>query len=95
MIAQDRPNYGLPAITDYIQPIGDHDLTPLYSLRAVPAQIDPYLVIDHEIIDAFKKASQSILDKAIKGDISIDEALAEVELQGQLAVDNAVLKFNK
>ncbi|PZD93229.1 hypothetical protein DNH61_24605 [Paenibacillus sambharensis] len=93
LVARNQPNYGLPAITDYIIPVGEHDLSPLYALKPAPHHVDPYLVIEPEILDAFKTAAQAVLDKAIAGELTIEEAVAEAERSGQAAVDEARLKL--
>ncbi|WP_155973378.1 hypothetical protein [Paenibacillus sp. Leaf72] len=38
LIAKNKTNYGLPAVTDYMNPIGDHDLYPFYELKPIPNQ---------------------------------------------------------
>ncbi|MEF2969140.1 extracellular solute-binding protein [Paenibacillus sp. M1] len=95
LLAKNQPNYGLPAVTDYVQPVGDHDLSPLYSLKANPNHDDPGTKVDAAILGAFQDAAQGVLDKLLQDEITLDEALAEAELKGQEAVDAAVLTLKQ
>ncbi|MBS5911044.1 MULTISPECIES: extracellular solute-binding protein [Paenibacillus] len=95
LLAKNQPNYGLPAVTEYVEPVGDHDLSPLYSLKANPNYADLYTQVDAEILDAFQDAAQGALDKLLQNEITLDEALAEVEVKGQEAVDTAVLTLEQ
>lgn len=81
-------NRGIPVVTEFTQPIpGKDDLSPLYRLEANPDNPDPYLWLDHEIVNAFHDTAQPIIEAAIQGDMTIEEALAEIELKGQQAID--------
>ncbi|MED4956901.1 hypothetical protein ABEO75_09425 [Paenibacillus macerans] len=53
------------------------------------------LQVDAEILDAFQDAAQGVLDKVLQNEITLDEALAEVEVKGQEAVDTAVLTLEQ
>jgi hypothetical protein len=70
-----------------------HDLSPLYMLEANTAVMNPYSLIDATVLDAFHDVAQKLLDQAIQGEITVEEALAQVELQGQQAVNEAVRKL--
>ncbi|WP_334074030.1 ABC transporter substrate-binding protein [Paenibacillus sp. A14] len=95
LLARKQPNYGLPAITDYVAQVGDHDLSPLYTLKANPNYVDLYTQVDAEVLDAFQDAAQGVLDKLLQNEITLDEALAEVEVKGQEAVDTAVFTLEQ
>ncbi|BBI31663.1 extracellular solute-binding protein [Cohnella abietis] len=80
----------IPLITEYIQPIaGKDDLASLYTLQAIPNDPSPYVSINQEILNAFQEAAGPILDQVIRGEKSIDNALTEIEIKGQQAVDEA------
>lgn len=53
------------------------------------------LQVDAEILDAFQNDAQGVLDKVLQNEITLDEALAEVEVKGQEAVDTAVLTLEQ
>ncbi|GAA0135268.1 hypothetical protein YSY43_21080 [Paenibacillus sp. YSY-4.3] len=93
LLAQKQPNYGLPSVTEYVQPVGAHDLSPLYLLQANPDYIDPYTQVDADVLDAFQSAAQSVLDRLLQNELTLEEALAEAELRGQEAVDAAVAEI--
>ncbi|WP_019640205.1 ABC transporter substrate-binding protein [Paenibacillus fonticola] len=95
LVAANYPNYGLPAVTEYIHPAGDHDLSPLYSLQANSNRTAGHSEIEAEIVAAFQTAAQSILNSLLQNEITLDEALVKVELQGQEAVDAAVLELER
>jgi ABC-type glycerol-3-phosphate transport system substrate-binding protein len=92
-LSRTEPNRGLPALTNVIQPVPMHDLSPLYMLEANTAVMNPYSLIDATVLDAFHDVAQKLLDQAIQGEITVEEALAQVELQGQQAVNEAVRKL--
>jgi ABC-type glycerol-3-phosphate transport system substrate-binding protein len=92
-LARNEPNRGLPALTDAIQPVPPHDLTPLYMLEANTAAIIPYLLVDATVSDAFQDVAQKLLDQAIQEEITIEEALEQAELQGQQAVNEALRRL--
>ncbi|WP_027086173.1 ABC transporter substrate-binding protein [Cohnella panacarvi] len=89
-LAQAQPNYGLPAVIEDISPIAGHDLSPLYALKAQSNQVDPYSAMNIDVINAFKAVAQGFVDRAIAGELTIEEALEQVEQQGQAAVDEAM-----
>lgn len=93
MLAQKQPNFGLPAVTEYVHPVGEHDLSPLYSLKANPDYIDLYTRVEAEILDAFQLTAQSVLDRLLRNELTLEEALVEVELRGQEAVDAAIIEL--
>lgn len=95
LLAKNQPNYGLPAVTEYVEPVGDHELSPLYTLKANPNYVDLYTQVDAEILNAFQDAAQVVLDKHLQNEITLDEALAEVEVKGQEAVDTAFLTLEQ
>ena len=94
-LAKTEPNRGLPALTDAIQPVPPHDLSPLYMLEADTTSMNPYLLIDAEVLDAFQDVAQQLLDQTIRGELTIEEALVQVERQGQQAVNEVLLKTGK
>lgn len=93
LLAQKQPNYGLPAVTEYVHPVTGHDLSPLYSLQANPDYIDPYTQVDANVLDAFQSAAQSVLDRLLQNELTLEEALAEAELRGQEAVDTTLAEL--
>lgn len=93
LLAQKQPNYGLPAVTEYVHPVTGHDLSPLYSLQANPDYIDPYTQVDANVLDAFQSAAQSVLDRLLQNELTLEEALVEAELRGQEAVDTALAEL--
>lgn len=81
----------LPSVIEAVAPIDGRDLSPLYSLKAVNDVQDPYLFIDATIPDAFRAAVQPILEEAINGTLSIDDAFVLAQEKGQQAVDSAAV----
>ncbi|MCD9020799.1 extracellular solute-binding protein [Cohnella silvisoli] len=96
---RNRANYrsqGIPSITEYMQPLSNwDDLSPIYKLQANPDNPNPYLVIDPKIVTALQDVAQPILDQVIRGDKTVEAALAEVELKGQQAVDVKRMELQK
>ncbi|RUS45984.1 ABC transporter substrate-binding protein [Cohnella sp. AR92] len=88
-LAKANPNLGLPSNLEYIQPIPEHDLSPLYRLNPAPEPENPYSSVDGSILEAFTESAQNVLDQAVSGDLTIKQALAEVESEGQRAIDDA------
>ncbi|MFD3262130.1 ABC transporter substrate-binding protein [Paenibacillus lentus] len=93
MLAQKQPNFGLPAVIEYVHPVSEHDLSPLYSLKANPDYIDLYTRVEPDILDAFQLTAQSVLDRLLRDELTLEEALVEVELRGQEAVDAAIIEL--
>ncbi|GFN29826.1 ABC transporter substrate-binding protein [Paenibacillus xylaniclasticus] len=93
-LAQENVNRGLPANLDYIRPIEGHDLSPLYRLKPATERVNPYLVVDASILDAFADVAQQLLNDVIAGKMTVEQALAEVDIKGQLAVDAAGQKLS-
>lgn len=83
----------MPAVTEYVHPVTGHDLSPLYSLQANPDYIDPYTQVDANVLDAFQSAAQSVLDRLLQNELTLEEALAEAELRGQEAVDTTLAEL--
>ncbi|MCM3702055.1 extracellular solute-binding protein [Paenibacillus macerans] len=69
LLAKNQPNYGLPAVTEYVEQVGDHDLSPLYTLKANPNYVDLYTQVDAEILDTFQDAAQGVLDMLLQNKI--------------------------
>ncbi|CAM3650277.1 ABC transporter substrate-binding protein [Cohnella lubricantis] len=88
-LTQANVGRGLPVNLDDMKPIPGHDLSPLYRLLPADEPVNPYLLMDASILDSFADAAQQILDEAIAGEITIEEALERVEREGQSAVDEA------
>lgn len=94
LLAQKQPNYGLPAVITYVHPVGEQDLSPLYSLQANPNYIDLYDKVDANVLDAFQSAAQSVLDRLLADELTLEEALKETKLRGQEAVDAAIAELD-
>lgn len=88
-----QPSSGLPAKTDLIQPLGPHDLSPFYILQPVPYSNNPYDDVDYEILNAFKEAGQKVIEEAIRNSISIDQAIQQIEAEGQQVIDEMKMNF--
>lgn len=87
-------NFGLPAMTEFIQPIEGHDLSPLFTLKPTLDSVNPYDEVNYKMINAFKQAGQKILDEWIQDNhMSIDEAFTRIQNEGQQAVDAAAQKL--
>lgn len=93
-LAQTKVNRGIPANLEYAKSIPGHDLSPLYRLSPATEPENPYLLIDAPILDAFSDTAQQILNEAIAGTITTEQALIEVERKGQAAVDAARMKLS-
>ncbi|WP_141502518.1 extracellular solute-binding protein [Paenibacillus luteus] len=80
-------NYGVPSKLDLLEPIGDHDLSPLYLLKPAISSNNPYEKVHFEIINNFKEIGQSLFDQVLSGSLSLDEAFERLEQLGQITVD--------
>ncbi|MNW51875.1 Bacterial extracellular solute-binding protein [compost metagenome] len=83
----------LPAKINLIEPIGDHDLSPLYILQPIQYSNDPYDYVHYEILSAFKEVGKKVIEDAIQNTISIDEAIKQIEVEGQQVIDEVKMKF--
>lgn len=83
---------GLPARTDLISSYQGHDLTPLYALEPAPYANNPYDEVDYRIINAFKQAGDAVMNRLLEEEITLEDAMKQIELQGQQAVDQAALE---
>jgi len=79
---------GLPALTDQIRDIHGRDALPFYRLKPVTTSNNPYEEVGYEVMDAFKEAGQAIVEDVLKGNLSIDQALVEIEKKGKEAVQS-------
>ncbi|MNZ82599.1 Bacterial extracellular solute-binding protein [compost metagenome] len=84
---------GLPAKIDLIEPVGHHDLSPLYMLQPIPYSNNPYDDVHYEILNAFKEVGQKVIEEAIQNTITIDEAIQQIEVEGQQVIDEVNIKF--
>jgi len=94
-LAQTKLNRGIPANLEYVKHIPGHDLSPLYRLSPATEPENPYLLVDASILDAFTDVAQQILNEAIAGAITVEQALIDVERKGQAAVDSAKMKLSE
>lgn len=81
-------------MTEFIQPIEGHDLSPLFALKPALDTVNPYDEVHYKMINAFKQAGQKILDEWIQNNhMSIDEVFTRIQNEGQQAVDAAAQKM--
>lgn len=83
---QNESYSGIPAQINLLKTIKEHDLSPLYTLKPIQQSNNPYEVIDDKILAALKEIGQQIVDDAVKGKITIDEALKQFEEKGQQTI---------
>lgn len=84
---------GLPVKTDLIKPVGNHDVSPLFLLDPAPYSNDPYDAVNYEILNAFKEVGQKAVEDTIQNALSIDEAIQQIEIEGQRAVDEGKMRL--
>lgn len=90
-LAAQHPNRGLPSVLDHIQPVpGQEDLSAMYKLKPLAPYRDPWFAIEPDIAAAFREVVLHYLEQAIAGNITTEDALAEIEAEGQAAIDRIV-----
>ncbi|MFB9326557.1 ABC transporter substrate-binding protein [Paenibacillus aurantiacus] len=80
---------GIPATSELNIVMEGHDTKVFSMLRPATTNVNPYDAVHYDIVNAFKEVGQAITEKVIKGELPIDDALQEIEKQGQAAVDKA------
>jgi ABC-type glycerol-3-phosphate transport system substrate-binding protein len=89
----DVSNKGIPSITDYLRPMaGKESLSGLYALDAEPRDPNPYGWADADLVNALQEAMAPAFEQAIRGELTVEQALAAMEQAGQLAVDAKLTK---
>ena len=86
--------YGIPANERYREDVSDIDLSPLYTLLPQQESYNPYELVNHEVINAFKTEAQLIIDEYLNGVLTIEEYFAKIEENGQLVVDATQTKLS-
>ncbi|MNZ90712.1 Bacterial extracellular solute-binding protein [compost metagenome] len=92
---EELRKFGIPVKTELVPILDGKDLSPFYTLNGKRQINNPYDKVDGTIIQAFKEAAEPILDKVLRGELTLEGAFSRMQEEGQTAVNLAKEKLEE